>query len=489
MKKIIRKLLHLLRIRGLSVALICLFLAALVGLNTLFTTLEKKNAWRVDYSFNALTSYGNATAEVLEGLEHPVHIYALYARGQEDQPLLELLDRYAAASPLVTWEQADISLNPALLTRFRGSTSDESLTNDSLIVYCEETERFKVLTASDFLTLSYDYAAGAYQYAGLTYESSLTSAIVYVTQGRVPRVMILQGHGELDEDGTALFASLLDANHYDVYYFTLNTTETSLVPGDDLLVILSPVRDFTDEELAKITTFIDGGGSVLFTCDFTDPVQKMPNYQALLRSYGFLPLDGVVVASSDESSSYYNNSRIQLIPRMQSTTITQSMVSAGDTFLIMPSSRGFEMPSESDRYLLTEAILTSTDKSYVRNVSSGSVLSLSQQADDPSGPFALALSASRITESGSVSNAVILGSSALLTSDAEYAMTVTEEFIIRTARYLLGEDTTDVGILARTAVRPALTAPSTMLGSIIIVALPMLVLGLAAFMLVWRRHK
>ena len=476
-----------LREGGLATGLVCVLAALLLALNLLFTTLEERNAWRVDYSFNALTTYSETTAQVLAGLTHPVHIYALYSRGDEDQPLLELLNRYAAASPLVTWEQTDISLNPGLLTKFRSSTSDESLTNDSVVVWCEETGRWRILSALDFVSLSYDTEQGVYQYAGLTYESSLTSAISYVTKETVPRILILQGHGELDEDGTAAFADLLASNHYDVYYYTLNTTETELSP-DDLLVILSPVRDFTDSELSQLTAFTESGGSILFTCDYTDPVDSMPNYASLLRSYGFLPQTGVAVASSDESSSYYNGNRTYLIPRMQTTDITADLVQAGDTFLILAASRAFSMPESSDRYLNTEAVLTTTENAYLRDFSSGS-MSLSKQDGDPAGTFALALLAQRMSATGEVSNAFILGCSTLLTSQEEYAMTVSQEFILRTVEFLLGEEQSDLSLMARSAVRPALSASSTALGTAVIVALPLLVLGAAVLVLLSRRHR
>ena len=32
----------------------------------------------------------------------------------------------------------------------------------------------------------------------------------------------------------------------------------------------------------------------------------MPNYQSLLRSYGFQPLDGVVIAGAEETGTYYD---------------------------------------------------------------------------------------------------------------------------------------------------------------------------------------
>ena len=489
-RHVLRELLHSPRFRygSLSTLLLCLALALILGLNLIFSTLEEKNAWRLDYSFNAQTTYGEVTETVLAQLTHPVHIYALYDRGEEDQPLLELLNRYAAASPLVTWEQTSISLNPGLLTKFRSSTSDDTtLTNDSIVVYCEATDRWKILSALDFYSLSYNYDEGVYEYAGTTYESSLTSAIRYVSQDTVPRIMILQGHGELDEDGTAALAQLLSSNHYDVYYFTFSSEEADLQP-EDLLMILSPVRDFTDAELETITAFTDAGGSIFFTCDYSDPLSSMPNYTALLRSYGFLPQNGMVIASDEEPNTYYNNNRTFLIPTMQSTSITSDLVDALDTFLVLTGSRAFSIPQESDRNLTTEAVLTTSDKSYLRDFSSGS-LSLNKQEDDASGPFALALQASRFTDTGDLTRAFVLGSSTLLTSTDEYSMTVSQEFIIRCVEYLLNSDHVDLNILAKVAVRPALSANSITLGTVIIILLPVSVLAAALFVLLRRKNK
>ena len=127
------------RYGSLSTALLCIAIAVLVALNGLFTTLEKKYGWRVDYSFNSITSHSESTEELLVTLDMPVHIYALYEKGSEDLLLFELLDRYAAASDLVTWEQAALSLNPTFATRFAGSTADNAVTSDSLVVFCPET--------------------------------------------------------------------------------------------------------------------------------------------------------------------------------------------------------------------------------------------------------------------------------------------------------------------------------------------------------------
>lgn len=476
-----------LRYGGASTVLVGVFLAGLIALNLVTTTLEKKQGWRVDYSFNALTTQSETTLEVLAQLQHPVHIYALFSKGQEDEPLMELLDRYAVASDLVTWEKTDASLNPGLLTKFRGATSDQTVTNDSLIVYCEETDRFRILSYQDFITVGLNYEEGRYEVAGLKYESEITSAIVYVTQETIPRVVILQGHGELDEDGTAVLSSLLTGNNFAVEYASLLDSDTVLSP-EDLLMILSPTRDLMDTELEKITAFAGQGGSLLFACDYTTPVESMPNFQALMRSYGVLPMKGIVVASAEEPDTYYDNVRIDLIPTMQSTDMTMELVQSGADTLLLAGSAAFQTPEDADQNLDVSVLLTSGYKAYLRDLSTGE-LSLSQADDDALGPFALALQCRRVTSEGYISRAMALGCSTLLTASQVHAMTDAQEFIVTAVQYLLGGQAIDLNIMAKQAVRPQLSVRATTLGSVILVCLPLLVLAAALLVLLPRRHK
>jgi len=463
--------------------LLCLALAALLLLNLAMTSLEKKHGWRVDYSFNALTTQSETTVEVLNSLAYPVHIYALFEKGNEDAPLMELLDRYAAVSDKVTWEQTDVSLNPGLLTKYRGATSDQTVSNDSLIVSCEATGRWRILSPADFVSLSLNYEQGVYEIAGLTYESKITSAIAYVTQDVIPRVLVLQGHNELDEDGTAAFAEILEGNYFEVEYGTLHDLNPQ--PGD-LLALLSPTRDLSDIEMQRITEFTRQGGSILFTCDYTDPVSAMPNYQALLRSYGFLPKEGIVVASEQEPNSYYD-SRIYLIPTMLIGEITQDLVGQADV-LLLTGARAFESPESTDASLIVTPILSSGVRAYLHDYTSGAS-TLEQQDGDEMGPFALALEARRITGEGQLSKAVVLGCSTLLTSSQVHSMTDAQEFILRAAQFLVDAAPTDLHIMAKTALRPQLSPESAGLGSFLLVLLPMAVIFAALVVLLPRRHR
>lgn len=486
MKKLNFAFLHDPRFRygSLSTALLCIGLALLIALNGLSTALEKKHGWRVDYSFNAITSHSETTETVLADLTLPVHIYALYERGSEDLLLFELLDRYAAASDLVSWEQSSLSLNPTFVTRFAGSTADNAVTSDSLVVFCPETERFRVLNAADFLTLSIDYDAGAWAYDKITYESAITSAITYVTQDVIPVVYMVQGHDELDANTAAVLTDFLRGNHYDVRFAALQ--EVSPTP-DDLLVFLAPVRDLTDSELAIVTGHAAKGGSILFACDYSDPIASMPNYQALLRSYGFLPMEGVVVAAKEDKSGYFEGNRTILLPQMQPATSTFDLMLNGTTTLIVSTARAFETPENTDNSLTVTPLLLSGEGSYLRSLNGGT--SLTKQEGDPEGPFALALEAHRFSETGDISRAVILGSTGTLTSEYYYSMSHGQEFIIRVMEYLVDSAASNLHIMSRAAVRPGLSADALTLGAALLVLLPLSVLAAALFILYPRRYR
>ncbi len=472
------------RVSSLLLILVIISLAALcIGADAL----EKRNGWRVDASFNSITTHSEATQELLAELEHDVHIWALFRKGDEDAPLLELLDRYAAANHRITWEQADPGLNPALISRF--TTAAETPEESGLIVWCEDTGRWSILGPADYVSLGMNMGTGEYSYAGWTYERSISEAIDYVSRESVPQAVIIQGHGELDGDTLAAFDTFLTNNRYAVSYRSLSDPDYTPDPGD-LLVFFSPQRDLTGEELAKVNEFAIQGGSFLFTRDFSDPTERMPNYAALLRSYGFECLDGIVIADKSAAGTYYNGEVTYLLPEMCSTDITVDLVASGASQTLLPAAAAFETPEETDRNLSAAVVLQSGETSYLKALT-GAAVSTEQTKEDATGPFALALQARRVTNGGYVSRAFIIGCSAALTDEQLLSMTDMPQLLIRTMEFLLNAEASSLDIMDRTAVRPTLGLGSTTLGSVLVVALPASVLLAALLILISRRvrHK
>lgn len=469
---------------SVSALMLAMILAGAAVLNIGAQRLERRQGWKIDLSFNSITSQGPETEKVLAQVDSQVHIWALYRKGEEDGPLMELLDRYAAACPQITWEQADPALNPALIARF--TTDSGAPGADSLIVYGEKTGRFRVLGAEDFVAIGMDEQTGEYTYTGWTYERSITGAISFVTRERIPRVVLLQGHGEMDRETLQDFEALLSDNQYEVRYATLNELEDE-IPAEDLLVFFSPLRDLTEEEQNRLTDYAGRGGSFLFTCDYSDPVRDMPRYAALLRSYGFIPREGIVIADAGDGDSYYNGNRVWLLPEMCSTDLTMDLIASGYNHLLLTGSRAFEEPEEGDRNLTTAVMLRSGETAYLKDLGNGSV-SMEKGEADPTGAFPLALQARRVTAEGYLSRAFIIGCAAAVADGQVYTMTDSRETVIRVMEFLMRLDASDLNIMPRQALRPALSTGSTTLGSVLVAALPLAVL-LAAMLVIGKRQK
>lgn len=469
-----------LRYGAAATVLLVSALAVLLILNILMTRLEDKHGWRTDMSWNSLTSYGADTQKVLDSLTVPVHVYAVY---QEDAYLLALLDRYAANCPNFTWEKTNLALNPGLVSRFRAATPEESIGADSLVFWCEATGRFKAVPFAQMLNYTFD-EEGSVVYEGLQYERVLSSAITYVAAEQIPRVMILQGHGELSEGMTVLLADLLDRSFRDVYYFTLNAQGITLEP-DDLLLILSPERDFTDSETEQLLAFAEAGGSMLLTCDYSDPVERMPNWQSLLRLYGFLPepTGTVVCASAEEPGSYLDPYRYMLLPSVKYTGATQAL--AANTALLFPAARGFTVPTEADSYLSTDVLVSSAEGAFLTDMTAD-LSSSGEPLPGSRGPYALGLLAERITGKAERSQAAVLGSSAVLTEEWIWARTDTETFLASLVGWLQ-PNRSDLPVAPRSAVRPQLTVGSLGAGTVVIFLLPVLAAAAALLVLGYRR--
>ena len=170
---------------------------------------------------------------------------------------------------------------------------------------------------------------------------------------------------------------------------------------------------------------------------------------------------------------------------MLSTDLTIDLIGSGADTLLMPGCRAFEEPGETDRNLTVSTLLRSGKTSYLKQLNAAST-SLDKGEEDPEGPFALALQARRITTGGYLSRACIIGCSGTLTNEQIYAMTDCQQLIVRMAEFLLNLEASNLEILAKEAIRPALGVGSLQPGAILLAVLPAAVL-LAALLVLRRR--
>jgi len=464
---------------SVSALMLAMVLIALIALNAGIYALEKNKGWRIDLSFNGILSQSADTKAVIESLDKPVEIYALFRKASEREwpELQELLDKYAAASDRITWKQVDPMVDQLLVNRF--STDNAVPVEGNLIVWCEQTNRFRIIGGEDFIGQGFDIETGELVYENLTFESSITSAIAYVVKDRVAKAVIMQGHDEYQLEFLTDFQNLLEANQFEVVYQDLK--EEGYTPNpEDLLIFFDPLKDLTETELKTLTEFAGKGGSFLFACDTDVSMDNMPRYMTLLRSYGFEPLEGFAEASQVDRNSYYE-SQNYLVPEMCSTDITMDLVGTDRDFLILPGTRAFAEPEEGDRNLVISVVLRAAGTAVIRT-------DTTVTAPDGTEGFPLALQARRVTNEGYVSRAFIIGSGYTLTDKGLYSITRSQELTVNVMDFLMQQGGTGLNIAPKDAARPGLKTESLNLGSILLIALPLSVLFAALLILGPRKN-
>ena len=155
--------------------------------------------------------------------------------------------------------------------------------------------------------------------------------------------------------------------------------------GSGLIEIKSGYGLNTDDELKMLAEFEAKGGSFLFVCDYIDQKNSKPNYEILLRSYGFVPKKGLVVADVNAPDTYFNSRIYNLIPEICSTDVTIGMLAAGNDLVVLAQTTAFEEPEEADRNLNVETVLRSGETSVLKGSDEG----------EPTGAFPLALSSAQ----------------------------------------------------------------------------------------------
>ncbi len=475
---------------GYGAALLTGFVAVCVLLNVGVRSLEETYGWTLDFSFNGYASTGAETRKVADALEHPVQLYLLYQNGNLDSQLERVLERYRLLSDRITVLPTNIAQNPGVLTRFKTSLSsadDASGTaedTNAVVVNCDDTGRYKVLTYSDFVTKGYNEEEGTFENAGLAYEKKLTEALVYVTQADIPVMGILQGHGELTEKELSNLTDYLQSNSYDSRAVDLLAGDT--LDNVDLLLIACPQKDLSDDELTKIKAFSENGGSLFVMRDYTDP-SDLPGYYSLLASYGVVPIPGVVVAGEEDTGSYYGE-RIYLLPYFNQLDMTGPLISGSMDVLLLAGACAFQTPEQTDGALSAATVLKSGPNAYVRDPSDGNT-SIDYQEGDVKGELTLAILSGRMHANGTVSRLFAIGNSTVFTDEYMYQRTFNEAFILQLMGELLPQKTVSLDIMAKSAFHPGLKAGTVNAGIALLVALPLTVLLAAVLVLGPRRNR
>lgn len=355
--------------------LVLFVIAAVVIVNLIMGQLPVTMT-QFDVSTQKLYSLTDDTKELVRDLDQDVTLYYIVTGGNEDDTIEKMLERYQDLSSHIKVEKKDPNLYP----KFTSQYTDEDVSDNSVIVVCQDKSR--VISSSDMWESSVDYTTYSQQTTGFDGEGQITSAISFVTSEDTTKLYWLSGHGEVEKSAlTSNFGEAVDKSNMEIEDLQLMTSD---VPEDaDAIVIMSPTTDFSAEEADKVISYLENGGKALIFSSYTET--ELPNFDSILENYGVERKSGMVVES--DNNHYYPQMPYVLLPEIQSDDITDEVK---DSYIIAPMAQAI-VPLDSYRDSIEiKSLLKTTEDAYIETDPQNSTWT--KTADSETGAFDVGVS-------------------------------------------------------------------------------------------------
>ena len=353
-----------------SIAVTAIVLAILIAVNVLVSALPG-SVTKYDITSTNLYSVTSGTKVVVNALEKDVTVYWIVQAGKEDEIIENLLGKYESLSSHITVTKK----NPDAFPTFASQYTDEDVPNNSLIVECGNKSRY--ISYNDIYLTDVDYTTYSYVYS-FDGEGALTSAIDYVISDELPKLYMLEGHGEAELP--AEFRTQIEKENIELDTFSLLSSDG--IPEDaDAVLIYAPESDISAEEADMLIGHLTDGGKLLVMAGPTED-GTLTNLYKVLSTYGVEAADGIIVEGDREYYAFQQP--YILLPEIVSDDITQPLID-GRYYAIVPIAQGMSVSSGS-----ASALLTSSESSFSK--SEGFALDTYEKEEgDTDGPFAVAV--------------------------------------------------------------------------------------------------
>ncbi len=308
-----------------TILVICVVVATLI-VNLLCGLIP----YKLDITANKFFSISTKTLSVLSRVDKDIDIYFLYPAGNEDDTVMELVNRYTNASSHIRAQAVDPIANPKFAEQYKADDDKASSApvSGNVIVECKDTGKFAVLTSEDLYTYNYD-DDGNLTSAYFEAEQAFTSAISAVTNDKTYNIALLKGHGEAAMPEIMLDA--LEGMFFNV--FDLDLQEAKEIPTDtDVLVVLTPEFDLREEEKDIIMDYLDAtdtAGNAIFIMGKSDA--EMTNFDKVMAYYAIELRDEVIY--EEDSTKYVGGMKYALMIKQESIEATRYVNSTQKLYL------------------------------------------------------------------------------------------------------------------------------------------------------------
>ncbi len=458
---------------GAYVSLISIIvIVILVVVNLIMSDL----ALKVDFSNDDLYTLTDETRNFIGDLEEDVTIYYLVESGYESTVFQRVAEEFESSSKNITLEQKDPVLYPQFAYQYL--EPDTEVKTNSFLIVNNKNDRAKYVDNSDLMVTEFNYNTLSFVATGIDMEGQIVSAIQYVTTTDLPVIYRTTGHNEMEIG--SIFQSYLDKQNISLK--TLETLKVDDIPEDcDVLLINVPQTDFTANEIDMIREYMASGGDVFIVADYA--ARNSSNLLSLLEYYGLKFNQGIVVEGN--TNMHMSNNPHHIIPGVVEHDISKKMIDK-QKFTIMKMTTGLTELDAVRSSLEITPLLISSEDSYSKIDESPQVWD--KEEGDIDGPFYTGVHVTETFE-GTTSNMVVFTSRTMFDDEALYYYG-NEDMLSGTLAFLT--DKVSAVTIPSKGVLPEFAyvtqQQAIFWGAMAIVILPIIILGIGAYVGIKRRR-
>ncbi|MDJ0510825.1 MAG: Gldg family protein [Crocosphaera sp.] len=341
---------------------------SLLAILTIINFIAVRYSPRIDLTENQLYTLSLQSQEIVKKLENPVKVYIFDKDiNPQDKDLLKNYQRY---NDNFQFELVDPDLKVGLTEKFNVQSLGD--------VYLEyEDKKQLVQTLITF------------NQRELLSEIKLTNAIAKIQKNYLPKIYILQGHGEYSlepssEGSISEAVNSLKSKGYEVN--PLNLVENSGIPEEaDVILLISPKRQLFEQEVTALKQYSGKGGNILLLLDPNSDAGLEP----ILKDWGIKLDNRIIIDGSGAGNIVGLGPTTPFITTYGNHPITEDF---GNSISFYPLSRPVDTV-EVENVEATSLLVTSEQMWAESDLDSEEVTF--NQEEDIAGPFDLGVALSR----------------------------------------------------------------------------------------------
>ncbi len=463
---------------SLSTALTISFIAVVIILNIVCTTLTTNYSLKLDISGDGLYALDTQTLQLIDKNENDIKFYVYAAEADFTAQFTEILRRIVRESSHFSLEFVDPNQNPTFASSFG---SQYSITEGSLVM--EMGSKIRVVALEEMYT--YDTETGAITYL---LEERVASAIMGFMQDREEIIYFVTGHGESTD---ATFRNHFANNGYTVKDISLYK-DMSFDEKATLMVIVAPVRDYSTGEVAAVDSFLSNsyeyGRNLMYFSSASST--KLTNLENFLYEWGF-ELNRDMVVESD--ATRYISLPTIFQPTIATNDLTEQLT-ASAVPTVLSAAHSLTTRFETNGNLTVAPVMLTSESSYAKSTKENANISTyNKEEGDVAGPLTVAALSQNVkvyNNQNVYSNVFVSGSADMLASDY-MAYADNGDFLIKLYDLMMQrESDTVLSAVKYTASQTMVLteAQSTLITVVVLGIIPGIVLILGVIVFIRRRY-